>query len=229
MLDTLKRSEVSNGGGRPSSIFWFLEFQKRGAPHIHTFHTGYIHWKTLARKWAELFDSPQIEKTCSKIEKISSGRGGLISYARKYAAKESQKAVPDGYENVGRFWGVRGEKTVLSADKTFSEHFKGVLRRDLWESVVKPAELQGKVRVFRWKRSKGVTIVARGDNNLLDIGVIDVIDNLMIEDLLGREMSELIGRTGERLDARLRRQRRLFEAGREGVLHTSSEERGAEG
>jgi hypothetical protein len=33
----------------------------------------------------------------------------------KYAAKSEQKTVPDGYENVGRFWGVSGLRAVVAA------------------------------------------------------------------------------------------------------------------
>jgi len=49
------------------------------------------------------------------------GRAGTISYASKYAAKMEQKLTPKGFENVGRFWGVYGWRTTMSADTFVSK------------------------------------------------------------------------------------------------------------
>lgn len=47
----------------------------------------------------------------TRVERIKSGRDGTISYARKYAAKQSQKDVPIGFGWCGRFWGICGNRT----------------------------------------------------------------------------------------------------------------------
>lgn len=102
--------------GAPPSIFWFLEFQKRGAPHVHLYSTGFIEWRAAAVKWAwDCMDQPEIFSSSTQFEAIKTGRGGQIAYARKYAAKLDQKEVPDEYMSVGRFWGVRGCSTVKVA------------------------------------------------------------------------------------------------------------------
>jgi hypothetical protein len=46
---------------------------------------------------------------------LQKGRAGTISYASKYAAKSEQKIVPAEYDNVGRFWGVSGCRTIVEA------------------------------------------------------------------------------------------------------------------
>jgi hypothetical protein len=94
---------------------WFLEFQKRGAPHFHVLHD--YPWPTTRREVTELrfrVDStwyrivgsgdPRHLAAGCRTEKLRSSRGGA-HYAVKYASKMRQKVVPPGYRNVGRFWG----------------------------------------------------------------------------------------------------------------------------
>lgn len=107
---------------------WFLEFQARGAPHLHILTTIPIvtakRRAMLAEMWAEvqglddwqycrlsdgkLFHVKQStlrvhehEKTWETIRK----EDGAKRYAVKYALKPYQKEVPIEYGNVGRFWG----------------------------------------------------------------------------------------------------------------------------
>lgn len=97
---------------------WILEFQKRGAPHLHLFLTG---WPSggidgVARAWYRIVGSDDRKHLDWHLGKLS-GRPCLewmrkphvaSLYATKYAAKQEQKAVPEGFTNVGRFWGVFG-------------------------------------------------------------------------------------------------------------------------
>lgn len=98
-----------------AEYLWFLEFQKRGAPHIHIL-TDQL-WPRARREVTELrlrvaatwyrIVASRDEKHLAagtRTEKLRSPRGGA-HYAVKYSMKMRQKLVPEGYENVGRFWG----------------------------------------------------------------------------------------------------------------------------
>lgn len=98
------------------SICWFIEFQRRGAPHLHFFYTSKVPWGLAAIKWANIChqnnlcaESDEMEKTGTKFERLRGGQTGMTRYARKYAAKKDQKVAPSWWQ--GRFWGVRGAKS----------------------------------------------------------------------------------------------------------------------
>jgi hypothetical protein len=121
-LQELKREWVRHAKSkgldqRYFSAFWFLEFQERGAPHFHIFCTWSPDYKWVAQKWYDIVNSEDIRhlQAGTRTEYLKSGRAGTISYASKYAQKMEQKAVPEGYENVGRFWGITGRRSVVSA------------------------------------------------------------------------------------------------------------------
>lgn len=110
------------------SYVWFLEFQKRGAPHYHILTTlsdcGSESRKKLARNWlrsqVELYSQntnlslSRMVKEMSKVERVHSHqrsweeirkRDGAKFYVIKYASKKEQKTVPKHFQDVGRFWG----------------------------------------------------------------------------------------------------------------------------
>jgi len=105
----------SDDGGHSS--FWFLEFQARGAPHFHIFTTWSPEKEWVSRRWYEIVNSEDVRHlhAGTRVEILSRGRAGTIKYALKYAVKQEQKAVPEEYENVGRFWGIHGRRGVVSA------------------------------------------------------------------------------------------------------------------
>jgi hypothetical protein len=100
------------------STFWFMEFQERGSIHFHLFSTSFIHFRDLSRRWYEICGTEDKRHLASgtNVQAIRSGKQGISRYAAKYAAKSSQKVVPDHFGWVGRFWGVSGVKTRVSAD-----------------------------------------------------------------------------------------------------------------
>lgn len=106
-----------NEKGERESLFWFLEFQARGAPHFHIFGTRSIDKQWLAKSWYEIVGSDDLRHLYAgtRVESLRTGRGGTISYAAKYAAKQTQKVVPVDFLNVGRFWGVTGNRNLVSA------------------------------------------------------------------------------------------------------------------
>jgi len=104
-----------------TSIFWFIEFQARGAPHFHLLTTDFYSYKRCAQLWYQIVgtnDSRHL-KAGVRVEKIKKGKKGMITYARKYARKQEQKEVPESYQNVGRFYGVYGLKKCVAADTIF--------------------------------------------------------------------------------------------------------------
>jgi len=97
------------------SYLWFLEFQKRGAPHIHMLLDSPLPQLTNARtkiyydvacQWYKIVGSGDLRHRtagtrCERIRKPD----GAARYCLKYAYKTKQKCVPEPYRNVGRFWG----------------------------------------------------------------------------------------------------------------------------
>lgn len=101
ILQWLRRRKIE-------SYLWFLEFQKRGAPHFHILIEGgeFIDRVDLAERWFHIVGSGDI-KHLNAGTRIEAGRTkrGLHKYAVKYASKIHQKNVPVEFGNVGRLWG----------------------------------------------------------------------------------------------------------------------------
>jgi hypothetical protein len=105
----LKRLGLTSWG-----CLWFLEFQRRGAPHFHLllFNLGFVELVELQRwvstSWAEIVNHLDLKeyekhlKAGTRTEKIKKSHFG---YALKYAAKMKQKEVPVEFSDIGRFWG----------------------------------------------------------------------------------------------------------------------------
>ncbi|MBM3131828.1 MAG: hypothetical protein FJZ95_02190 [Chloroflexi bacterium] len=99
---------------------WFLEFQEHGAPHYHVFVNGRVDKSEVAQEWYQIVGSGDENhlRAGTRVEAIR-GPHAVPTYAAKYAAKFQQKQVPEGYTDVGRFWGTFGglkvrSETVLS-------------------------------------------------------------------------------------------------------------------
>jgi hypothetical protein len=108
-LDFVRRDQA-----RPDYL-WFLEFQKRGAPHIHLLLDApwpstlrdKVNWRFRVRSaWYRIVGSGDEKHLLAgtSVEKLRTPEGGK-RYAVKYALKMYQKIVPLGYRNCGRFWG----------------------------------------------------------------------------------------------------------------------------
>lgn len=138
-----------------SSVFWFMEFQERGAPHFHMFTTDWIDKDWLRRAWYEIVASEDKRHYAAgtRIERFFRGHSGIAAYATKYAYKEEQKVVPPEFDNVGRFWGVSGCRVCVSADTVFvgpSIHAEDTKRHlDSLIEEVKATEMSGGAKVFR--------------------------------------------------------------------------------
>lgn len=106
------------------SAFWFLEFQARGAPHYHLFTDKPISKEELSKKWYQVVDSGDEKhlRAGTQIQRIRKPHA-VAAYAAKYATKKEQKEVPQGYSNVGRFWGGWGIYRTVKATITHGEQF----------------------------------------------------------------------------------------------------------
>jgi len=111
-LDRWLRRRVDAWSG-----LWFLEFQERGAPHFHVILWGpglselgaraFAEW--VSASWAAVVAHPDpVERgkhlrAGTRVERM---RQAHFGYAVKYARKAEQKRVPEGFRDVGRFWGL---------------------------------------------------------------------------------------------------------------------------
>jgi hypothetical protein len=107
---------------------WFLEFQKRGAPHVHILVDNKVitprmrvdfglYWTTqiaLSDWFCKACPASMYDREVIKMAKVNTHptvwqflrtRDGARNYVTKYASKERQKTVPKQYFGVGRFWG----------------------------------------------------------------------------------------------------------------------------
>jgi hypothetical protein len=87
---------------------WRLGFQKRKAPHVHFLTDRPIAYKWLARRWFEIVGSgdPRHLKAGTHVDRIKNV-GQMINYMVTYMADDKETEVPEGFEDVGRFWGVK--------------------------------------------------------------------------------------------------------------------------
>lgn len=109
---------------------WFLEFQKRTAPHFHILvdyePTGTDNrncW--LGRAWSEVIEASEVKYSSLLDRRVRSHKSavtmsnssdkswekvrtdkGAVRYLAKYALKTTQKTVPDTFRKVGRYWGT---------------------------------------------------------------------------------------------------------------------------
>jgi len=94
-------------------------------------------------------------------------KGHVIAYAAKYASKQDQKVVPAGFQNVGRFWGVVGDKEVMAADILLTNQARNDARVSTemlsLVSWAKVEEKAGNLKIFRDKYNMICRIVPRNE------------------------------------------------------------------
>ena len=122
----------AHGSGEWGAL-WFLEFQLRGAPHLHACFWGVSGLDVdelrawLGEAWADVVGhADELERAKHQAADTSwqLARVAHFGYAAKYAGKMRQKLVPDGFSDVGRFWGIwRGSapKPVVWAERVSFE------------------------------------------------------------------------------------------------------------
>ncbi|MFA7345701.1 MAG: hypothetical protein WC003_15485 [Terrimicrobiaceae bacterium] len=154
---------------------WFLEFQKRGAPHFHLLLSlklwemgllvertrlhnklGKRQYRTVAGVqemlslwWFEIVgsgDKKHLLAGCA-AEVIEEAEGAL-RYAASHAGKPHQKKVPENYRNVGRFWGVIGGVKASCLDSKSSD------AAEIFSKLgVSAMSNKGRVKKYLWDAS----------------------------------------------------------------------------
>jgi len=108
--------------GSKWSLVWRLEYQKRGAPHIHMLIWGvrYERKEWFKRCWHEITGETSNDhaEMGAWVERMPEG-SKLSSYVSKYMAKAG--TAPEGWQ--GRIWGVRNRKHLPIGEFT---HIIGV-------------------------------------------------------------------------------------------------------
>ena len=118
-----------NGCGE---YLWFIEFQRRGAPHFHILTESWLEPAEVSKRWYRAVGSGDERhlRAGTRVERLRSSEGGA-RYAVKYAMKMYQKSVPESYRNVGRFWGhsrgVKPEPVASSEEPMRLDELKGML------------------------------------------------------------------------------------------------------
>lgn len=163
----LWRKRFEREYGEPARYIWKLEFQRRGAPHIHLWMVppmspgrsgrGFAQW--LSETWAQIVDHPDsVQKARHRLAGTAIDvRKGLKAcdpkrlaiYFTKHSSpnlhgdKEYQHIVPDLWRQPGRgpgrFWGVYGLKKAITVVE-----------------VAQDAYLTARRIVRRWSRNQAV-------------------------------------------------------------------------
>lgn len=168
-------------GAHDYSTCWVSEFQQRGAIHYHLFTTHRFPKEWIARCWYEIVGSEDQRhlRAGTRIESIRSGKKGISAYACKYAAKETQKVVPEGFGWVGRFWGVSGWRATVSADTWLEPEdlgTKAVMRQlNYLERLINEEQRKGKCNV---SAMEGGTYVVYMKGLYLEMQVKEAINKI---------------------------------------------------
>ncbi len=163
----LWRKRFQREYGEPARYIWKLEFQRRGAPHIHLWMAppispgrsgrGFAQW--LSETWTQVVDHPDAEQkarhrlagTAVDVRKglKACDPKRLAIYFTKHSSpnlhgdKEYQHIVPELWRHPGRgpgrFWGVYGLKKAIAVVE-----------------VPQDAYIAARRIVRRWSRSQAV-------------------------------------------------------------------------
>lgn len=101
---------------RPELVIWVLEFQARGAAHVHAVTTCYLPMEWVARAWESTGMAPAASGT--RVERVRRPK-----YLMKYCGKQGQEVDPLD-RPTGRTWGMRGSRSseVSSASRGVVEY-----------------------------------------------------------------------------------------------------------
>lgn len=172
-LDIIKKRLVRSFPGIRG--VWWLEFQRRGAPHFHLLLTldllsrGDVVERSryLRRKGTKIFrtvEALQSWVSSAWFELVGSGDekhlragaaweviendDGALRYAAAHAAKPHQKRVPQEFANVGRFWGTLGNVQCVPSQRVEVDAAAvfGAVGSDALSS-------RGRVRKYLWDAS----------------------------------------------------------------------------
>lgn len=163
----LWRKRFQREWGEPARYIWKLEFQRRGAPHIHVWmappqgvgRSGRTFWNWLSEEWADIVAHPDPVQRArhllagTAVDVLNGLRAcdpkRLAIYFTKHSSpnrvgdKEYQHIVPDAWRKPGhgpgRFWGVHGLR-----------------RATVVVEIAQDAYLTARRIIRRWSRSQAI-------------------------------------------------------------------------
>jgi hypothetical protein len=170
---TLWRKRFQREWGEPARYIWKLEFQRRGAPHIHLWmapphslgRSGRKFRDWLSREWADIVAHPDPEQRArhllagTAIDILNGLRAcdpkRLAIYFTKHSSpnkwgdKEYQHIVPEAWRQSGhrpgRFWGVHGLQRATAVVE-----------------ITQDAYLTARRIIRRWSRSQATYVDCTG-------------------------------------------------------------------
>lgn len=89
---------------RGASFFWKQEF-RGGSPHFHLLTTSALPIDEASRVWADALGVTHAKIHSEPIRSMEASQRYVLK-----PCDDLQNRVPDGYKNMGRFWGTRGPK-----------------------------------------------------------------------------------------------------------------------
>lgn len=173
-------------------MFWGLEFQRRGAPHINILLPESVDKERLSRAWYRIVGSgDELHlKAGTGIEAVR-GKDEITSYMIGYLGKRWQKDVPENYREVGRFWGCT--KSVKESS-TYTYRFGS---GDAMEAFLRPVIERYGAMMEEWskKGSKPYAWKYRGKSFIMWSG--SEVINKLIEEVGSVEDNKRLGDEGE--------------------------------
>ena len=165
-----------------ASVLWWLEFQSRGAPHLHLLYTHWIPWRSSAKAWARIclraglcsqeeYSRPKnrdFASTSTYFRRLRGNHRKIIKYVRKYAGKSEQKQAPDGVEWVGRWWGVRGLRSRGSCQISINLSRVGWRAYGAVLEELEKAVMRGELRRFAWSEGCGAVYALPDEAGIVD-------------------------------------------------------------
>ena len=130
---------------------WVLEFQLRGAPHYHIIASDCIPKEELSERWYKIVGSGDEKhlRAGTGIDYIKSN-SQLYGYLSNYVKKLEQKTPPEGFENVGRFWGTSRNLLTFELHQKIGHYYRLVWYIKLIRNWYK-AHLRGFGIKWKWK------------------------------------------------------------------------------
>jgi len=167
--------------GKELVYAWVLEFQKNGNPHYHLLLSHQVEWKDVAFEWFKIVGSG-LEKHLeagTRVEAILSGLA-CSDYVGRYLGKVKQKDVPEGFQNVGRFWGYRrGSVEKVDVEMVYPDR-ESAKRDTRLIRKARKAALRGHGIKWKW-RGSGFTARELGVN--LAFRLVDMMKGDLVEEV----------------------------------------------
>lgn len=175
----LVRLYETNNLGRPGGV-WKLEFQRRGAPHLHLYMpvpVAPVRWGDLqvrfqtwlSETWAEIVgaEGDELLRHRQAGTGVDFAEGARASDPRRLAvyftrhnakgsrSKQYQHRVPDEWETAGRWWGTFGvSRIVVEAECSSSDLL--LVRRTL-RAWTRSQQVKGRPRAVPQQVPRGIT------------------------------------------------------------------------